>query len=684
MCDDAGSDEQLTTMSSRALEHRLHRYTTPVTVVGWVALAVLLATARGHLIDPDDPAFWVFAGFVTFGEMRPIRVVGNAGELAVSTTFILALMLSYGTATAVLVQAVASLVADVAMRKPLRRGLFNVGQYTISWIPAGLVIALLVGRAPGTAYSAPELPGILLGASVFFALNSLLARSAVALSQGEQVLPYVRKDLAFRAWTTAMLAGLAPAVTTVSHVDLALVPLIVLPMAAIHRAAREAARNEHLAKHDGLTGLANRILFMDRAEQALVLARRRGDAVAVIIMDLDRFKEINDTLGHHHGDVLLREVGARLEGAVRESDTVARLGGDEFAVLLCGVAAPPESGVAIAETLLVALREPFVVDGLALDVSASLGISWYPDDAGDIDTLMQHADIAMYRAKANGGGYELYIADHDHHTVRRLAMATELRRAIADEALTVHYQPKVDVRTGLVTGVEALARWERPGLGMVSPDEFIPLAEHTGLIHPLTTLVLSTSLRQARAWETQGLDLSVAVNLSARSLADRLLPGHVAELLEAEGADPTRLELEITESMIMADPTRAMSVLRRLNAMGVRLAIDDFGTGYSSLAQLKRLRAHTIKIDRSFVMQMSSDPSDAVIVRSIVELARNLGLTSVAEGVEDEQTLRALRGIGCDQAQGYHYSRPRPAEQLTPWLLAHGCVAGALPEAQSA
>jgi diguanylate cyclase (GGDEF)-like protein len=659
-------------MSRSSANQRLYRYTTPLTVAGLAALAILLATGPQPLVDPGDPVFWVFAGFVVFGEMRPIKVAGHAGELAISTTFILALLLMYGITTAVAVQALASLIADLVARKPLRRGLFNVSQYTLSWIPAGLVISLAVGRPfPGTVYSAPQIPGILLAAVVFFILNSVLARTAVALSQSLPVLPHVRKDVLFRGWTTGMLAGLAPAVTTVSRMDLALVPLIVLPMAAIHRAAREAARNEHLAQHDGLTGLVNRALFLDRMSQAIVVARRKGESVAVMIMDLDRFKEINDTLGHHHGDTLLREVGPRLQAVLRESDTVARLGGDEFAVLLPSVSSHPEATVAVAEKLLTVLQEPFVLDGVTLDVGASLGISRYPDDAGDVETLMQHADIAMYRAKGSGGGHELYVADHDHHTVGRLAMATELRHAIAEDELTLHYQPKVDLSRGTVVGVEALVRWQHPTRGMVSPAEFIPLAEHTGLIRPLTTYVLRESLRQVRAWDALGLEIRVAVNLSARSLMDRLLPEEVADLLAGEGVDAARLELEITESVIMADPARAMTVLHRLNAMGVRLAIDDFGTGYSSLAYLKRLRAHAIKIDRSFVMHMTADPSDAVIVRSIIDLARNLGLNSIAEGVEDEQTLQALRAMGCDQVQGYHLSPPQPVGDLTPWLLGH-------------
>jgi diguanylate cyclase (GGDEF)-like protein len=665
-------DEYRTTMSRSSSNHRLYRYTTPLTVTGLAALAILLATATRPLTDLDDPVFWVFAGFVVFGEMRPIKVAGHAGELAISTTFILALLLMYGMTTAVAVQVLASLIADLVARKPLRRGLFNVAQYTLSWIPAGLVIALIVGHPlPGMVYSAPQIPAILLAAAVFFFLNSVLARSAVALSQGIPVVPYLHKDVLFRGWTTVMLAGLAPAVTSVARLDLALVPLIVLPMAAIHRAAREAARNEHLAQHDGLTGLVNRVLFLDRVSQAIAVARRKGDSVVVMIMDLDRFKEINDTLGHHHGDTLLREIGPRLQCVLRDSDTVARLGGDEFAVLLPSVSSRPEATVAVAQKLLTVLQEPFVLDGVTLDVGASLGISRYPDDAADVETLMQHADIAMYRAKGSGGGHELYVADHDHHTVGRLAMATELRHAIADGELTLHYQPKVDLASGAVTGVEALTRWQHPTRGMVPPADFIPLAEHTGLIRPLTAYVLRESLRQVRAWDAMGLQIRVAVNLSARSLMDRNLPEEIADALAGEGVDPARLELEITESVIMADPARAMTVLQRLHAMGLRLAIDDFGTGYSSLAYLKRLRAHAIKIDRSFVMHMTADASDAVIVRSIIDLARNLGLTSIAEGVEDEQTSQALRAMGCDQVQGYHLSRPQPVEDLTPWLLAH-------------
>jgi len=652
-------------MSSTRDSSLLRRYSTAVITAGLVVLFATLVPRIDDVISPREGIFWVFAAFVVLGELRPIRVVGHAGELTISTTFILALLITYGTVTAVLVQALASLIADIVARKPLRRGLFNVAQYTLSWVTAGVVYELLAHTH--SSFSAVDLPAVFACATVFFLINSVLARTAVALSMAAPVMPHVRKDVLFRAWTTAMLAGLAPAVATVAHLDLALVPLIVLPMAAIHRAAREAARNEHLAHHDSLTGLPNRVLFNDRVSQAMAAARRDGTSVAVMLMDLDRFKEINDTLGHHHGDSLLREVGPRLQSALRASDTVARLGGDEFSILLRATTSSPASVSAVAEKVLDALAAPFVIDGLTLDVGASIGIARFPEDALEVETLMQRADVAMYGAKERHVGYRLYVADEDHNTVGRLAMAADLRHAIEDGELVLHYQPKVEVGTGTVAGVEALVRWERDG-EVLQPADFIPLAEKTGLMRPLTTHVLRTALAQVRAWDVAGVALPVAVNLSPRSLLDHSLPLEVARLLAAEDVDGSMLELEITENVIMADPHRAASILSSLNAQGIRLAIDDFGTGYSSLAHLRRLRVDTIKIDRSFVLHMATNTSDELIVRSIVELARNLGLVSVAEGVEDDETYDKLHRMGCDLVQGYHLRHPQPASELTPWL----------------
>jgi diguanylate cyclase (GGDEF)-like protein len=434
------------------------------------------------------------------------------------------------------------------------------------------------------------------------------------------------------------------------------------------RAESQAAeRFAHQALHDGLTGLPNRILLRDRTGQAIQGADRELVPAALLLLDLDRFKEVNDTLGHHYGDQLLVQVGQRLQAALRQVDTVARLGGDEFAVLLPRIDAT-EGAMAVAKKLQAAFAEPFVLEGLALDVEASIGLAIYPDHGGDADELLQHADIAMYAAKETHAGFVLFDPQQDQHSPRRLTLLGELRRGIEQGQLVLHYQPKVDAHTGQVRGVEALVRWQHPQHGLVPPDEFIPLAEHTGLIAPLTHYVLDAALRQCRGWRQAGHELSVAVNVSTRRLLDLAFPDEVAGLLGDLEVPARLLVIEITESAIMADPQHALEVLSRLYEMGVQVAIDDFGTGYSSMAYLKNLPVHELKVDRSFVSQMTSSNRDAIIVRSTVDLGRNLGLRVVAEGVEDQGTWRELDALGCDVIQGYYISRPVPANDLLSWL----------------
>lgn len=432
---------------------------------------------------------------------------------------------------------------------------------------------------------------------------------------------------------------------------------------ASNRLRRQASDNEKQAMHDALTGLPNRVLFRDRVQRAMLGAQRRREIVGVMLMDLDHFKEINDTLGHFNGDLLLKRIASRLQGAVREADTVARLGGDEFAFLLPDVQDRKGAEQAV-ERVMKMLEDPFVLGGLALKVEASVGIAMYPEHGDRVDTLLQAADVAMYVAKEARGGYEFYDAEQRHYTPARLALVGELRRAIDENELMLHYQPKADLATGRITSVEALARWQHPQRGLLAANDFIPLAEHTSLIRPVTLHLLELALRQCRTWREQGLDLSVGVNLSVQNLLDLQLPGDLAKLLERHRVSPDKLELEITESMIMTKPKRAMAVINRLSEMGVSLAIDDFGTGYSSLVYLKQLPVSVLKIDKSFVMNMTAGEDDAVIVQSTVDLGRNLGLTVVAEGVETKRVYDRLREVGCDVAQGYYLSRPIPPEEL--------------------
>ncbi len=438
---------------------------------------------------------------------------------------------------------------------------------------------------------------------------------------------------------------------------------------------------EYQALHDPLTGLPNRTLLFDRLEHAIPAAERAGTSVALLLIDLDRFKEINDTFGHHLGDGLLRELGPRLHGVLRRSDTisrlvdddldnlaVARLGGDEFAVLLPNT--PALGATLVAQRTLKTLEQPFSIEGQSLDVGGSIGIALYPAHGNDAETLLQHADVAMYEAKRSGSGYSLYESDKDPYSRSRIRLISDLRRAIERDELVLYYQPKADLDTGHITGVEALIRWEHPEEDFIPPLQVVELAEHTGLIHPLSSWVLRTAIRQCRAWHDLGLDVHVAVNLSTRSLHDQHLVALITRLLQRSNVSPFSVGIEITESTVMADPERALGVVSHLHAMGMKISIDDFGTGYSSLAYLKHLPVAEVKIDRSFVLNMLENENEYRIVRGIISLAHDLNLRTVAEGIESREVWHELRALGCDFAQGYYLSPPLPLEEVTTWLHA--------------
>ncbi len=423
----------------------------------------------------------------------------------------------------------------------------------------------------------------------------------------------------------------------------------------------------HDSTHDRLTDLPNRVLLRDRLEQALNVAQHDRTRLAVLAMNLDRFKEINDTLGHFNGDRVLKQVAARLEGTIQDTATVARLGGDEFAIMLTKLDSVREAAK-MAQKIGKALQTPFALEGLKLDVQASIGIAVFPEHGPDADTLLQRADVAMYMAKQEKSGFVVYDPKHDKHSPHRLTLMGELRHAIETDELILHYQPKVNIKSAQLTDVEALVRWQHPQHNLMSPDEFIPLAERTGLIKPLTMWVLNHAMQQHSNWRKTGLDIGIAVNVSAYGLLDLELPDLIAGLLASHGVAPERLKLEITETSIMVDQERSLQILTRLAEMGVGLSIDDFGTGYSSLSYLSKLPVSEIKIDKSFVMDMDENPKHEMIVRATIDLAHNLGLEVIGEGARSHEIYLQLEKLGSNAAQGEYISQPLSTEDFGHWI----------------
>ena len=608
------------------------------------------------------------------GELLPIRISHRgrpSDEITVSSTFALALVVTAPLGIAVLAQSLPLLFDDLRRGKPWYRPLFNVCQYTLTLGAARLAYVAVSGDAFfGTSALVPprDLLAVLAAGAAFHLVNNTLVGLASALSLDEPVLPHLHQQVGFQLMTSAILLSLAPMAVVAVDYSPALLPVLLLPIAAVHHSAALAALRQHEALHDVLTGLPNRALlrleFADRLDPE---GAQHG--LGVLLIDLDDFKDINGTLGHPVGDALLTEVAARLRAVLRPDDVVARLGGDEFAVL---VTLPGSSRRALAEELATrvttCLQAPFYVADVRLDVRASVGIALAPEHGTTIESLMSRADVALYTAKEERGRWWVYDPERDQHTPERLALLGELRDGIDRGELELRYQPKCALPGGEVTGVEALVRWRHPRKGLLPPDEFIPLAENTGLITGLTLAVLDSAVLEAGRWAAAGRPLGVAVNLSVRHLTDLQLPTQVDAVLRRHGLPARSLTLEVTESTIMNDTARAVTVLTGLRALGVRIAVDDYGTGYSSLAYLRQLDVDELKIDRSFIGNLTGSDNDEVIVRSTIELGHNLGLVVVAEGVEHAETWARLRELGCDVVQGYYVSRPLPADEFEAWL----------------
>lgn len=492
------------------------------------------------------------------------------------------------------------------------------------------------------------------------AAGELNATDGEIVGAFEIYLPYAPVAAAIAEDTRELYMALA------LGLGLLYVGLYQLVSRASRRIRRQADENHHQATHDLLTDLPNRRQLLERLDGAIVAGLAGGRSTAVLLVDLDRFKELNDAMGHHAGDRLLCMIGERLVETVPDAAVVARLGGDEYAVLFDDLD-PAEDHLHLGQRVLDALSGTFAIEGLQVDVSASVGVAVAPDHGHDAADLVRHADVAMYVAKRARSGVEVYDEADDVFDARRLELAAEIRRAIDEHELVVFLQPKVEIATGRVKGAEALVRWQHPERGLLGPGEFMPVVESTELIKPLTLSVLDMALDALSDLLAEGHDLTVAVNLAAGSLSDVELPSQVADALVRHGVTADHLELEITETSLLGDPTRVLRVLNALSEMGLTLSVDDFGTGYASLAYLTELPVDVVKIDQSFIRDLS-DPHNLAVTRYSVELSRTLGLGTVAEGVEDPLTLDVLATLGCDLAQGYHFSRPLPVEQFGPWL----------------
>ena len=621
-------------------------------------------------------ACYLFAALLLVGELRPLllaRSDGGTDGITVSTTFAMALVLVGPLSLAIFVQALAVAVDDLWNRRAPLKVAFNGGQYVLTLAVAREVFCLVSGHGyldPLTTLQPHDLLAAIVAGFAFFVVNNGAVAIAVALAVGSSAIDGFLSDIKAQVLTSGILIGLAPVTAVAAEFSLFMLPLLVLPLVGVRHHAWIATLRQHESLHDGLTGLPNRALFRLRADKAITLANSAGPVpanVAVMLLDLDHFKEVNDTLGHHVGDGLLRMVAERVTTAVPHSVTVARLGGDEFAVLVTSVS-DVAAVIRMAERVAARLREPVVADGVRLGVQASIGIAFSGDHDATTDTLLQRADIALYRAKTNRGEIQVYRPEIDQHTVQRLSLLGDLHSAVDNHEFEMVYQPQVDTGTGHVVAVEALMRWNHPSHGLVSPDMFIPLAENTGLIRAMSRSAIEAALTTLGALRAQDHDLAMAVNVSARLLSDLQMPTWIAGLLMDSGVPSAQLTIEVTESSIMADPARATQVLADMRDLGVRLSIDDFGTGYSSLSYLRRLQPDELKVDRSFVTQMLSDENSAVIVRSTIDLGHSLGLSLVAEGVEDEPTFEALAQYGCDRIQGFHVARPMSAAALEPWL----------------
>ncbi|HEV2640438.1 MAG TPA: bifunctional diguanylate cyclase/phosphodiesterase [Actinocrinis sp.] len=653
----------------------LRPYLAAVTVSGLFVFCYAVYSL-GHLIAAHDMdgmrAGWVLGGLVVAGELRPLLNRHENDGANASLAFAIVMMAVVGWQATAVAIAGAATVHGIVKEHAAWRTAFNVAQNALSLLAAAAFYSVL-GRRPDSLYQDVRLTfvfaAVLVGAAVVYSVvNHLFVWTALAIQRNQSLLDLVRAEGWHQVRAVAAIIALTPLACGVAMVNVLLMPLFLPVLLIIHGNAAASRKREWEISHDPLTQLPNRKLLRIQGEQVLADAFRAHRSVALLLFDLDRFKEVNDTLGHLTGDELLKLVATRLSNTIYPQDILARLGGDEFAVLL------PEIGdvqcaTMIARRIASTFADPFSLDGVNLELEVSVGVAIYPEHADEFEQLLQRADVAMYQAKRSRTTVEYYEAGRDENTPDRLALLGDLRRALDAGEVQLHYQPKVSFATGQVVGFEGLVRWEHVTRGSVNPEEFVKLAEQTGLMPKLTSYVVDQALTQVAKWWRAGLAAPVAVNVSMRDIHS---PGFVQSIqsgLLRHGVPPAALQLEITERVLLEDPQRAAATLSGLDALGVRLSLDDFGTGYSSLVLLRKIPVSEIKIDKSFVARLAHDQEDEAIVRSTVDLAHSLNLRVVAEGVEDEATWDRLAELGCDAAQGWLVAKALPGDEATAWLV---------------
>jgi len=652
-------------------------YLTAVTGAGGALLAVAMVALRnaGLPVLVRQPLLPAIAVLCVIGELRPIVTPGKTPQDSAdaSLTFTFAALLYWGFPVAAIVRLIAGVLAAVLGRQAPFRAAFNTAQFTLSLAAARLVLlAAGIDPRPLSPWepTGGQLGAVALAACAYFAANFLLVGIAVAVHERAPIVATLRRLLPYQAFVSLVLLSAAPLVVVVMGRSVLLVLLFLLPLSAVYASAAMSLKREHQALHDELTGLPNRACLYAKAGEAVAEAARNGSRVGCLLLDLDRFKLVNDTLGHAAGDRVLKIVAHRLAHSVRPGDLVARLGGDEFAVLLPS-ARPGSTAREVAVRLRAAVAGAIQLDGMTFQIETSIGIAFYPEDAPGFELLVQRADMAMYLAKERRTGVESYSAGGDRRSAAPVSLLGDLRRGMDHGELELHYLPKVSLPGGRTCGMEALIRWRHPQRGMVLPGEFIHAAQRSPLMHDLTAFVVDGALSQAAHWRRDGLGVQMCLNLTDRDLLDSRLTGMISGGLEAHGLEPADLMLEIGEGVLAGEPVQAIAAVHALAALGVAISIDDFGTAPSSLVRLKRLPVSEVKVDASFVTKLFDVADNELIVRSLVGLVRALGIRSVAEGVETAEVAAALTAMGCDAAQGWCFSRPLEPAAASQWLTSH-------------